>query len=123
MQLLTEVVDASHAGEARRVAVECAASIGMNENECGKIAIAVTEMSTNLIKHAERGKILCESVGENGARGLRVLAIDKGPGIQNISAALQDGYSTYGSNGSGLGAIRRLSTAFDLYSAPGIGTC
>ncbi|HVI10653.1 MAG TPA: SpoIIE family protein phosphatase, partial [Candidatus Binatia bacterium] len=45
------------------------------------------------------------------------------PGIQNISAALQDGYSTYGSNGSGLGAIRRLSTAFDLYSAPGIGTC
>ena len=123
MQCLTEIVDASNAGEARRVAVECATSIGMNETDRGKIAIAVTEMATNLVKHARDGKILCELVGQNGSRGLRVLAVDKGPGIQNISAALQDGYSTFGSNGSGLGAIRRLATTFDLYSVPGLGTC
>ncbi|HUO15293.1 MAG TPA: ATP-binding SpoIIE family protein phosphatase [Verrucomicrobiae bacterium] len=123
MQWLTEVVDASHAGEARRIAVECAASIGMNETDCGKVAIAVTEMATNLVKHAQHGKLLCEPIGRNGASGLRVVAIDKGPGIRNISAALQDGYSTYGSNGNGLGAIRRLSTIFDIYSVPGLGTC
>jgi anti-sigma regulatory factor (Ser/Thr protein kinase) len=123
VQRLTEVVDVSDPGEARRVAVDCATSIGMDETDRGKIAIAVTEMATNLVKHAQRGKILCESVGQNGVRGLRVLALDKGPGIQNISAALQDGYSTFGTNGNGLGAIRRLSTAFDLYSVPGHGTC
>lgn len=123
MQWLTEILDASHAGEARRVAVECAASIGMGETDCGKIAIAVTEMATNLVKHAQEGKLLCEPVSQGGACGLRVVAIDKGPGIRNISAALQDGYSTYGSNGNGLGAIRRLSTIFDLYSVPGLGTC
>lgn len=123
VQWLTEIVDASHAGEARRIAVECATSIGMNETDCGKIAIAVTEMATNLVKHARHGKILLESVNEGGIWGLRVLAVDKGPGISNISAALQDGYSTYGSNGNGLGAIRRSSTTFDLYSAPELGTC
>jgi anti-sigma regulatory factor (Ser/Thr protein kinase) len=123
VQLITEIVDVSHAGEARRVAVDYATSIGMNETDCGKIAIAVTEMATNLVKHARQGKILCESVGYNGSRGLRVLALDKGPGIDNISSALRDGYSTYGSCGNGLGAVKRLATVFDLYSAPRLGTC
>ena len=122
-QFLTEIVDPSHSGEARRVAVDLASSIGMNETDCGKIAIVVTEMATNIVKHAQRGKILCESVQHNGASGLRVLCVDSGPGIHNISVALQDGYSTYGSSGNGLGAVRRLSTVFDLYSLPRIGTC
>lgn len=122
-QRLTEVVDVSCVGEARRFALQYAETIGMDQADCGKIAIAVTEMATNLVKHARHGKILCESVGRNGSRGLRVVAVDKGPGIQNIPAALQDGYSTFGSNGSGLGAIRRLSTTFDVYSVPSLGTC
>jgi anti-sigma regulatory factor (Ser/Thr protein kinase)/serine/threonine protein phosphatase PrpC len=123
MQVLTHVLDTSHAGEARRVAVECATSIGLDETDCGKVAVAVTEMATNLVKHARHGRLLYERLENCGAAGLRVLAVDKGPGIENISAALQDGYSTYGSNGSGLGAIQRLSTLFELYSLPGIGTC
>lgn len=123
MQLLMEIVDSSHAGEARRVAAEIAASLGLDETDCGKVAIAVTEMATNLVKHAQRGKILFEPVGRDGYSGLRVLSLDKGPGIDNVSMALQDGYSTYGSGGNGLGAVRRLSTVFDLYSAPKAGTC
>lgn len=123
MQLITSIADASDAGKARRVAVDCATSIGMNETDSGKIAIAVTEMATNLVKHARDGKILIESVGNNGSRGLRVLALDKGPGIHNISAALEDGFSTYGSCGNGLGAVKRLATLFDVYSVPGLGTC
>jgi anti-sigma regulatory factor (Ser/Thr protein kinase) len=122
-QFVTDIADPSHAGEARRAAVECAASIGMDETDCGKIAIAVTEMATNVVKHAGHGKIICVPIGQNGTNGLRVLSLDKGPGIRDIAAALQDGYSTYGSNGNGLGSIRRLSTAFDLYSLPRVGTC
>jgi anti-sigma regulatory factor (Ser/Thr protein kinase) len=122
-QFLTEMIDPSQAGEARRVSVELTTAIGMNETECGKIAISVTEIATNLIKHAQQGKLLCETVRHNGSCGFRVLSLDRGPGIPNISAALQDGYSTYGSSGNGLGAVRRLSTVFDLYSQPKIGTC
>jgi len=123
MQSLMEIVESSHVGEARRAAAELAASLGLNETDRGKIAIAVTEMATNIVKHAERGKILFEPLGHNGTRGLRVLSLDKGPGIADVPMALRDGYSTYGSCGNGLGAVRRLATVFDLYSAPRLGTC
>ena len=35
---------------------------------------------------------------------------------------LTDGYSTAGTPGTGLGAVRRLANEFDIYSAPGEGT-
>jgi len=39
-----------------------------------------------------------------------------------IAASLRDGYSTSGTRGNGLGAMRRMASTFDLYSAPGLGT-
>jgi len=122
-QFALDVLDPSQVGEARRIAVESAAWLGMNEEDCGKVAIAVTEMATNLVKHAGNGKILCEPLSMNGTMGVRVLSLDKGAGIPDVARALQDGYSTYGSSGNGLGAVRRLSTVFDVYSVPGLGTC
>ena len=122
-QFMVQIADHSSAGEARRAVVDCASSIGIKETDCGKISIAVTELATNILKHAERGKILCEPLAQGGTCGLRVLALDKGPGIRDISAALRDGFSTAGTPGNGLGAVRRLSTRFDLYSSPKSGTC
>jgi|HubBroStandDraft_2_1064218.scaffolds.fasta_scaffold24932_5 anti-sigma regulatory factor (Ser/Thr protein kinase) len=122
-QFMVQIADHSSAGEARRAAISCATSLGMNETDCGKISIAVTELATNIVKHAERGKILCEPLAQNGSCGLRVLALDKGSGIRDISAALRDGYSTAGTPGNGLGAVRRLASRFDVYSAPQRGTC
>ena len=51
-----------------------------------------------------------------------MLALDKGPGIKNISESLRDGYSTAGSAGTGMGAISRLADRFDVYSQVGKGT-
>ncbi len=121
-QFVIEVSDSSHVGEARRTAVESAEAIGMVESEAGAVAIAVTELGTNIIKHGKSGKMVFETVG-NGVKGLRVLSLDKGSGIQNITAALEDGYSTSGTAGNGLGAVRRLSTHFDIYSLRDRGTC
>jgi anti-sigma regulatory factor (Ser/Thr protein kinase) len=94
----------------------------LGESRCGAVAVATTEMATNLVKHAASGKILVQPIRENGNSGLRILAVDKGPGIADIRKALQDGESTAGSMGAGLGAIRRLSDLFEVYSAPGGGT-
>ena len=121
-QFVVEIRDSSHVGEARRAAVESAQALGMQEGDTGSVAIAVTELGTNLLKHAKSGRIVFESLG-NGIRGLRVLSLDKGPGIQNISTALEDGYSTSGTNGNGLGAVKRLSSQFDIYSTSDRGTC
>lgn len=122
-QFVVDVSDPSQTGEARRAVVRCAAQINMDESDRGAVAIAVTELATNVLKHAKQGRIVCEPVAQNGARGIRLIAIDKGPGIRNVAAALQDGYSTAGSNGSGLGAVKRLSTRFDIYTVPDEGTC
>jgi anti-sigma regulatory factor (Ser/Thr protein kinase) len=122
-QTLVEVTELSVAGEARRAAVQCAESLGMDEIDRGRVAIGVTELATNLVKHAGTGKLVYEPVSDNGDSGIRVLCVDKGPGIRDISAALRDGYSTSGTSGSGLGAVRRLASSFDIYSAPEHGTC
>ena len=115
--------DPSHAGEARRLALHFAEKSGLNETERGAVAIAVTELATNILKHAGSGTILCERIGENGSSGLRVLALDKGPGIPNLAQALEDGYSTSGTAGNGLGAVQRLATHFDVYALARHGTC
>ena len=56
------------------------------------------------------------------ARRGRDLALDKGPGIHDIARCFQDGYSTAGSAGTGLGAVHRLSSHYDIHSVPGKGT-
>jgi anti-sigma regulatory factor (Ser/Thr protein kinase) len=122
-QQFVELSDPSHAGEARRLALHCAEKNGFTESERGGVAIAVTELATNVLKHAGSGTILCECIGQNGNSGLRVLALDKGPGIADLGQALQDGYSTSGTAGNGLGAVKRLSTRFDVYTLAQHGTC
>jgi anti-sigma regulatory factor (Ser/Thr protein kinase) len=120
--MIIRVTDPTHAGEARRHAAVCAEHENLGESETGSLAIAVTEMATNLVKHAGSGTMVVESITQNGSSGVRVLALDKGPGIRDLTTALRDGYSTAGTSGSGLGAIKRLSHTFDIYTAPGLGT-
>ena len=116
------ITDSTHVGEARRKAIEFAEKANFGEGDTGALAIAVTEMATNIGKHARGGTIVIESIGNNGSSGVRVLGLDKGPGIKDINAALRDGYSTSGTAGNGLGAIKRLSRLFDVFTAPGLGT-
>jgi anti-sigma regulatory factor (Ser/Thr protein kinase) len=120
--MLIEVSEASQAGEARRKATAFAEDLRMDETRCGEVALVATEMATNLVKHAGRGHILIQRLPANSHTGLRIMSVDKGPGIPNISKVLAGGYSTAGSMGSGLGAIRRVPDSFDLYSVPGAGT-
>jgi anti-sigma regulatory factor (Ser/Thr protein kinase) len=120
--MIIRVTDPSHAGEARRQALIVADQVKLGERERGALAIAVTEIATNLVKHAGSGSIVIDAMQQNGNRGVRVLGLDKGPGIRDISAALSDGHSTAGTAGNGLGAIKRLSDDFDIHSSPGMGT-
>jgi anti-sigma regulatory factor (Ser/Thr protein kinase) len=107
------VDEPSRVGEARRVAVEAAAPSGFDEEAQGRLAIIVTELATNLLKHAGGGMLVVRALRGGG---VEVLAIDRGPGISDVGASLQDGTSTTRTAGNGLGAIRRLSSGFDIYS-------
>lgn len=55
-------------------------------------------------------------------KGLEIVSLDEGPGIEDINLALKDGYSTNGGLGGGLGGVRRMMDEFEIESTPGKGT-
>jgi anti-sigma regulatory factor (Ser/Thr protein kinase) len=105
------VQDVSQIGDARRKVLRLAQAAGVDEAGTGNAAIVATEMATNLINHGRGGCVLVRA--EAGA--VEIHAIDKGAGM-DLARSLRDGQSTRGTAGNGLGAIRRLSVAFDAYS-------
>jgi anti-sigma regulatory factor (Ser/Thr protein kinase) len=112
--------DASRVGEARRHAAQLAATCGFDEVEAGRVALIVTELGTNLVRHAQSGRLL---ITGRPARGeVEVIAIDEGPGIPDIDRSMDDGFSTGSTPGTGLGAVRRLATHFDVHSSVPHGT-
>src|SRR5262245_20012826 len=117
-QTSLELRDASAVAEARRLAVRLASEEEFYDVESGNVALVATELATNLIKHAKQGRMVMRVL----PRGIEILALDSGPGIVNVAQSLSDGYSTTGSPGTGLGAIRRLAGQFDLHSIPDKGT-
>src|ERR1700722_1253256 len=99
-----DVEESSQTAEARRVARKLALDIGLDDSAAERVAIGVTEVCTNILKHAGRGQVLLR-VTENGELALEILALDQGPGMTNLEQCLRDGYSTGSSAGQGLGAI------------------
>jgi anti-sigma regulatory factor (Ser/Thr protein kinase) len=111
--------DDSQIGEARRAVASLCRRLGLGDTECGQASIVATEAAANVVRHGRGGELVVRGLGP---ASIELLALDRGPGIEDVSRALEDGYSTAGSNGTGLGAMRRLSSMFELWTAPGQGT-
>jgi anti-sigma regulatory factor (Ser/Thr protein kinase) len=121
-QLVFPINHASDIAAARRAGQKLADELGFNDVQAGRLALVITEAGTNILKHAGEGTLYVMRA-QSGAEmaGIDVLAIDNGPGIADLSTSLQDGVSTAGTSGTGLGALRRLSDEFDVWSTPGKG--
>ncbi|MGC4061616.1 MAG: ATP-binding protein/SpoIIE family protein phosphatase [Aquabacterium sp.] len=117
-----EVHEASQVGEVRRAAIRLAQDHGFDDVAAGRVALVATELGTNLVRHASQGRLLLGMVDSQGVPMIELLSLDQGPGIVNVAACMADGYSTGGTPGSGLGAVRRLSNEFDLFSDVPTGT-
>lgn len=118
-----DVHEVTQVGEVRRAAVQLAETLGFDEVAAGRVALVATELGNNLVRHAQRGRLLLGAVqADDGQVLIEVLSLDHGPGIDNVAACMADGYSTGGTPGSGLGAVRRLSKEFDLFSSTPAGT-
>ena len=111
-----EVTERSAVAEARRRAMAVADATGLNARDRERAAIVATEAATNLLKHAGRGRFTIFRHGDGGRPALSIIAVDKGPGIADLDRMSQDGQSTTGSSGTGLGAMNRLSDVFDIYT-------
>jgi anti-sigma regulatory factor (Ser/Thr protein kinase) len=117
-----EVLHSDSVGAARRAARSLAETLGFAPTACEEVALAVTELATNLVRHAQGGKLILTSLAAEGRAGLQVESQDQGPGIPDVEQALADGFSTAGSRGAGLGAVNRLMDEFEITSERRRGT-
>lgn len=118
--IVVRLADESGVGEARRAARSAARELGFGQVETEQAAIVAAEASRNAVVHGRDGVLLLTTSADGAA--LDLLALDRGPGIADVRRALEDGYSTRRTAGQGLGAIARMATVFDIYSAPEKGT-
>ncbi|GHA27397.1 ATP-binding SpoIIE family protein phosphatase [Streptomyces purpurascens] len=123
------VRDSTRVRDARVAAEDAAALAGLDQRRTAAAALVATELATNLLKHAEGGQVLIDVVaspvlreGREESRVVQIAAIDHGPGIPDVPAALRDGFSTTRSLGAGLGTCLRLADDFGLHSRSGRGT-
>jgi anti-sigma regulatory factor (Ser/Thr protein kinase) len=102
--------------------MSAAQSLGFDLERRSNIGIVATEAANNAFLHAGGGQFLICPGTSSSATWLDLIALDSGPGIRYMGRAMEDGYSTIGTAGQGLGAIKRLSDASSLYSSNGKGT-
>ncbi|MGR3372955.1 ATP-binding protein [Pseudooceanicola nanhaiensis] len=122
MKRWIDIDDRSAVAALRRLARRYGSGLGLPERRLEELAIVMTESATNILRYAERGKALIEVIRKPGVDQLALLFTDNGPGIGDMDRMFQDGESSSDSAGLGLGAIRRLSDSFDIFSTPDDGT-
>ncbi len=98
---------------ARRISREFGKRFKIGEQMEVRLATIVSELSRNILKYAGAGSCEIVSLGD---RSLRCVFRDQGPGIDNLDAALTDGYSTSGTLGIGLPGAKRLADKFEIQS-------
>lgn len=95
---------------------------GFTVHRAAETDIIVAELTSNLLKYANGGEFLYRSREIKGFKEIEIYCIDKGKGIDNVVKIMTDGYSTSNTLGHGLGAIKRLSNDFQIYSRRDWGT-
>lgn len=93
------------------------------ETDTGRIDIIVSELTSNLIKHVGTGELLYRIIARAGRPPVfEIICLDNGPGIDDMAKSMRDGTSTTSTLGQGLGALRRLSSYFQIMSTREWGT-
>jgi len=98
------------AGAVRRCIRAVSVDERMSDAVRDRAVLVGTELATNLVRHATGGELFV--TGRGG--GLDLLSLDRGPGFADLSAAMQDGYSTAGGLGDGMPIIERQSDAYEV---------
>jgi len=110
------ITDATSVGEARRAGMATAERLGFSEARCGEFALLASEVSRNVLLHGGGGQTIIQGKKNGNAPVAQILALDKGPGIRNMTKAMHDGYSTAGTMGAGLGAMKRIADSLEIFS-------
>lgn len=107
---------------ARQVGRNMSRQLGFGTIMQSRIATSISELARNIYLYASTGTITIETVENNEKTGLKITALDEGPGIADLRKALEDGFTTSGALGAGLPGVRRMMDDFQMESTLGKGT-
>jgi anti-sigma regulatory factor (Ser/Thr protein kinase) len=114
------ITDEADAGAVRRTVARHADRLGADGAGRGRAELVATELATNLLRHARPGGwILTRPVPPTG---VEMIAVDRGPGIDDVVDVLVRHNGSPKGLGCGLSAVRRASSRFDMHSHGGGGT-
>lgn len=106
----------------RQAVKRVAVGAGFGVIDQTKIVTATSELARNALDYGGGGSGVIDILSQLGRTGLRVVVRDSGPGIADLSVAMQDGYTSGSGMGLGLGGAKRLVNEFDIQSQPDHGT-
>lgn len=107
---------------ARQLGRNEAKAIGFGAVDQARITTAISELARNIYLYARAGEVTIEQISNGDKLGIRIVATDKGPGINNLKKVMEDGFSTSGGLGAGLPGVKRLMDSMDIQSSVGNGT-
>ena len=107
---------------ARRLIREVAQDIGFGITDVTRVVTAASELARNAYKYGGGGVMRWRRIESKGRRGIELQFIDQGPGIADVSLAMQQGYTSGKGLGLGLPAAKRLMDELEIQSAVGAGT-
>lgn len=118
--------DFTRAGAASGDVKRTLKQLGVSPNVIRNVAIAMYEGEINMVIHAGGGEIDVEITEDK----IIMILADQGPGIEDVSLAMKEGYSTAPDNirslgfgaGMGLPNIKKYSDTFELETEVGVGT-
>ncbi|OED49237.1 serine/threonine protein kinase [Rhodobacteraceae bacterium (ex Bugula neritina AB1)] len=117
-------VNVQHDGDvvlARQMGRQMAMDLGFSKADQALIATAISELARNIVNYATHGTVEMHPITNSRDTGIHVVVSDVGPGIDDIEAAMADGFSTGRSLGLGLPGTKRIVDEFDIQSTPGEG--
>lgn len=118
--------DFTSAGQASVQVKKDLRRLGIDPDIIRRVSIAMYEGEINMVIHAGGGVAEVRVTEE----AIEIILADQGPGIADISLAMQDGYSTatetvrslgFGA-GMGLPNMKRYTDYMDIQSTVGVGT-
>lgn len=87
-----------------------------------KIVTAASELARNTLEYGGGGTVIVDEMADHGRFGVQLIFEDRGPGIEDLNRAMQDGFTSGSGLGLGLGGAKRLCNEFEIQSKPGEGT-
>jgi serine/threonine-protein kinase RsbT len=107
----------------RHTVREIATKLGFGITDITRIVTAASELARNVYKYGGGGILRWRQLTAEARSGLELQFVDQGPGIADVSKALEVGYSTGRGLGLGLPAAKRLMDELEIQSEAGRGTC